>query len=74
MKSILESEKWTKKMSKNDIFKMSLLTKIFVLINKIYRNKLNDDSFFCDCNFLYFCVKNDLGKIYVNYIVNIWKQ
>jgi hypothetical protein len=40
-------------MSKNEKSKMSLLTKIFVLIKKFYRHKLNERKKICDCNFLY---------------------
>jgi len=51
MKSILTFSKWTKKMSKIDLSKMSLLTKNFVLIKKNYGVKLNENKKNCYDNF-----------------------
>jgi hypothetical protein len=51
LKSVLTFEKWTKKMSKFEKTKYSLLTKKINTMLKIYRNKLNEKFLKCDDNF-----------------------
>jgi len=57
-------------MSKNGISKMSLLTKNFITIMKIYRHNLNDKNLFYDCKIFLFFLKKDLGTFSVTYV---WK-
>jgi hypothetical protein len=55
MKSILTFSKWTKKMSKNGLSKMSLLTDFFCDDVENLSSQINPTNFICDYNFF---VKN----------------
>jgi len=68
MKSILTFSKWTKKMSKIDLPKMSLLRKFFVSIMKNYRHKLNQKKIFYDDIFLYFFCGKGFRVFFVAYL------
>ena len=67
MKSILTFQKWTKKMSKIDLSKKSLLRKFFIILINFYGVKLNDIKiFYCHIFF-----KKIVESFSISYI---WKH
>ena len=69
MKSVLTFQKWTKKMSKIDLSKKSLLTEFFDLIMKFYGVILNENEKFYEHIFFIFFVEKYLGTFSTT---NIW--